>query len=541
MDYLYIEKVVKEVKEGIEKERIREVFLKEEKLSIKFGEKLFLNAYLKNPNAFFVSSRPITESKSPRLSQIKGAYVKEVILPYPDRVIELTLVKPVSLVEFEKSYLILELTGKNANLFLLDTERKIKFLLRSVKSSVRELSVNSPYTPPPMEKREFSTLKFGKVSPQGIERELYKHALKISPLNAKEIAYLFKELKDLNKAFHSFMEKHEQSKKAYLYYKNGEPKFLTTFPYSSLKELPFKEFKGKLPFSSAWEEFFKEKVIKEEIQKLKNQILTNLNERLKTLLKEKEELGRKEEIEKKAKELRRVGELLKANLSLVRPGKREIELLDYETGEKVKIPLKPNLSPQKNLENIFKEYKKLKRKAQISEKRIKELEKEILITQLLMDFVKECEEVERIKELLPKKREKKREISKRLTVFTLPSGKKLLVGRNAQENETISLKLSNPWEVWFHAKGVPGSHVVLKLRKGEKATEKDLLIAASAAAHFSKAKDSGKVPVDYTFVKNLKKPPGTPKGFITYKGEKTLWVKPEIFEEEVLKTPPKGQ
>ncbi|WP_456454957.1 NFACT RNA binding domain-containing protein [Thermovibrio sp.] len=541
MDYLYIEKVIKEVKESIEKKRISEAFLKEGKFSLKFGDKLYLNTFFKNPNAFFISDKPISEARYPYLSQLKGAYVKEVLLPYPDRVVELILVKPVSAAEIEKLSLVLELTGKNANLLLLDSKRKIKFILRAAKTSVRELSINSPYSPPPTEKREFNSLKFGKVSPQGIERELYKHVLKISPLNAKEIACLFKETGDLSKAFLHFMEKHKSSKKAYLYYKNGKPKFLTTFPYCSLKELPFKEFSGRLPFSSAWEDFFKEKVVKGEIERLKTKIVKSLQEKLKALLKEKEELERKEEIEKKAEKLKKIGELLKVNLSLVKPGKEEVELLDYETGEKIKVPLKPELSPQKNLENIFKEYKKLKRKAQISEERLKELKEEILTTQLLIEFVRECEEEEKLKELLPQKRKRGKEINRKLTVFTLPSGRKLLIGKSAKENEIISLKLSNPWEMWFHAKETPGSHVVLKLGKGEKPTDEEILIAASAAAYFSKARNSGKVPVDYTLVKNLKKPPGTQKGFITYREEKTLWVKPEIFEEKVLKSPRRGE
>jgi predicted ribosome quality control (RQC) complex YloA/Tae2 family protein len=144
--------------------------------------------------------------------------------------------------------------------------------------------------------------------------------------------------------------------------------------------------------------------------------------------------------------------------------------------------------------------------------------------------VAEIEELDKLRELLPEfdKKGESRKFS--LRSFTLPSGRKLLVGRSSSENELISLKLSNPWDYWFHAKGIPGSHVVLKLPKGEEPTEDELLLAASAAAYFSKGRSSGKVLVDYTQAKNLKKPPGTPKGFVTYTGEKTLVVRPETFE-----------
>ena len=100
------------------------------------------------------------------------------------------------------------------------------------------------------------------------------------------------------------------------------------------------------------------------------------------------------------------------------------------------------------------------------------------------------------------------------------------------------MKLANPWDVWFHAKGVPGSHVVLRLQKGEIPAEEDLILAGAAAAYFSKGRESGKVTVDYTQVKNLKKPPGTPKGFVVYSRERSITVNPGLFER--VGKPPEG-
>jgi len=537
MDYLYLEKTVEELRGELQKRRLSSVSLTGKKLTLTFGKDLHLNAHFSNPNALFLSPEPVSTGSFPPLSPLRGAYLKEVSLPYPDRVVELTFVKLLSPTEFQKFHLILELTGRNANLFLLDGERRIKFLLRPVLSSVRELSVRDEYRPPPLEKKPFEEITFGQVTPEGIERGLYKHALFVSPLNAREIACIYGEVGDLREAYRLFTEKHGQSTSAFLYYEGGRPAYLTTFPYCSLEGLRFKEFSGELPYSRAWEEFFKERVLRGEAEELKRRVLERLRKRREALLKELGELGSREELLKEAERFKKWGELLKFNLHLVKPGSKELTVRDYGTGEEVVIPLEPSLSPQKNLERLFKEYRKRLKKAEIWEERRREVEEELREVESLTEAVEGLEDAERLKELLPEvSRKGKRERKTRdFRVFTLPSGRKLLVGRSSRENELISLRLSNSWDLWFHAKETPGSHVVLRLKRGEEPTEEDLLLAASAAAYFSRAKSSGKTPVDYTQVKRLKKPPKSPAGFVTYSGERTLWVKPELFEEFLKK------
>ncbi|WP_456418961.1 Rqc2 family fibronectin-binding protein [Thermovibrio sp.] len=539
MDYLYIEKTSFEIDRALEKKRISSVYLSEKKLSIGFG-KLYLNCYFGTPNALFLSEKPVATEEFPHLNPIKGAYLKEVSMPYPDRVVELSLVKILSPTQFEKYYLIFELTGKNANLFLLDSNRRVKFLLRPVLSSVREISLKEEYRPPPLDKKPFEELSFGRITPEGIERSLHKYALYISPLNAKEIAEIYRKVGDLKEAYRLFMERHRKSDSACLYYREGKPAYLTTFPYLSLQGLEFKEFSGEFPFSRAWEEFFRERVLKEEIEAVREKILRRLRKRKEALLKELSQLKDEKELLKEAEEKRRLGELLKVSLQKVKPGATEVELYDYGSGEKISVPLDPSLSPQKNMEAYFKAYRKLKRKAQVAAVRREEIREELVSLDALFELISSVEEIEKLKGLSGELKKGERG-GKGLSLrsFTLPSGRKIVVGRSSRENELISLRLSNPWDLWFHAKGIPGSHVILKLKKGEEPTEEDILLSASAAAYYSKGRYSGKVPVDYTFVKNLRKPPKSPVGFVTYSGERTVWVKPEVFEE-VLKPPKEG-
>jgi len=122
----------------------------------------------------------------------------------------------------------------------------------------------------------------------------------------------------------------------------------------------------------------------------------------------------------------------------------------------------------------------------------------------------------------------------------LPSGRKVLVGKNGKANELITLKLSNPWDLWFHVKNLAGSHVVLKLNRGEKPSEEDIELAASAAAFFSKGKHSGKLLVDYTEIKNVKKPKNSPVGKVIYRNEKTIRTDPHTFEKFLKNGAPQG-
>ena len=113
--------------------------------------------------------------------------------------------------------------------------------------------------------------------------------------------------------------------------------------------------------------------------------------------------------------------------------------------------------------------------------------------------------------------------------YTLPSGKKVLVGRNNKENDFLTLKRASSSDIWLHTKDIPGSHVIL-LTEGESPAEEDLRLAAGIAAYHSKARSSANVPVDYTRVKYVKKPSGSKPGFVIFTHNRTLYEDPAIPE-----------
>ena len=122
-----------------------------------------------------------------------------------------------------------------------------------------------------------------------------------------------------------------------------------------------------------------------------------------------------------------------------------------------------------------------------------------------------------------------KQIKARPMRFTTTDGKTLLVGRNNMQNDHLTFKVASKEDLWFHVKGIPGSHVIL-VTEGEEPTDRDYTEAASIAAYYSKA-TGDLVAVDYTRVKNIKKPQGSKPGFVTYKTNYTAYVKRMSGEE----------
>ncbi|RUM43059.1 MAG: hypothetical protein DSY35_04265, partial [Desulfurobacterium sp.] len=476
---------------------------------------------------------PLSQEPLKNFKPLQGNYVKSINLPVKDRVVEIETVKLSLSGKVQVFYLILELTGKNANVLLLNEKKRVVALLKPFKSSVRPIEIGGEYALPPLDKKEFSSVTFGKITPEGIEKKLHKFVLGLSPLNSKEIAHLFKETGDIKKAYATFLERHESSQTPCLYFKDGSPKFMTTFPYKSLEGMERVEFAGDYPSLRCWETFFKEKVLAENLRRLKKGILSELESKERALKKELEELPSPEELRKEAEKRRKFGELLKYNLHLVKPGMEKLDVTDYESGKKIAVPIDPSLSPRENVEEHFKQYRKLLRKTEHIKSRKKEIEEELETIEILKEAVQKAKEEDELKPFLLERKEKKKE-KKRFKVFTLPSGNRIVVGRSSKENEFITFRLASKNDLWFHVKETPGSHVILRLESGKKPSQEDILLSASAAVFFSKAKNSGKVPVDFTEVKNVKKPKGTPTGFVTYSGERTVYVSSEPFKSLFL-------
>lgn len=264
----------------------------------------------------------------------------------------------------------------------------------------------------------------------------------------------------------------------------------------------------------------------------------------------KKEEGRhqkiKDELEdtKKMETYKLYGDLLMINAHLQVQYEPSIELQNLlsEENEILTIPLKPNLTIVENAQWYYKLYTKLKNRMVSGEYQLNASTTKLAYLQSILysislattresleEIRKECMDagiIKKSKKPLSYKLGKSNYIH-----LTIDEGE-IFIGRNNQQNEYLTHRFAKPTDIWFHTQDIQGSHLILRLN-----IEPDDMIlskVAQYAAYFSKARDTSKVPVDYTYIKNIKKPPGSPLGFVIFNTHQTMIVepkKPENYRE----------
>lgn len=265
----------------------------------------------------------------------------------------------------------------------------------------------------------------------------------------------------------------------------------------------------------------------------------SLNERIakltKKLGKQQEELAQAED----ADHYRIYGELLSVHASTIKKGQLFADLPNYYDPENalVHISLRPDQSPNENMQSFFKKYQKAKKGQIAIAQQIRLTKDEITylegILYTLTDPLSPLEIMEIQAELadtgyLSRKRSSlpKRSTPSAPRRFYSSEGVPIDVGRNNLQNDRLTLKISSPKDIWFHTQGVPGSHVLVR-SDGQPFGDATLLEAANLAAWFSKSRASSKIPVDYTARRNVKKPPASRPGFVLYQPFQTIIVTPD--------------
>ena len=257
-------------------------------------------------------------------------------------------------------------------------------------------------------------------------------------------------------------------------------------------------------------------------------------------------LGEEDDEAKQKERYRRWGELLKYNLDRVRKGASSVTVHDFDAND-VEISLDPRLTPVQNMNILFERYRKMKRReagsAQRIEgergrlERIEDLKRRISQTEIIglqrpPSILLETPEIDmirrgfsqKVRRLLSKKGLQKGVPTERRSPFlrfVTASGKTLLVGRNADENDELVRRVARGNDLWFHTEGASGSHVLLRYEKKGEFTEEDVRDACLLALHFSRLRSAGSGTVVYTFVKHVKKPKGSKKGHVEYYSNKT--------------------
>ena len=272
----------------------------------------------------------------------------------------------------------------------------------------------------------------------------------------------------------------------------------------------------------------------EDLFKNINNLIERLSKKISNQMAELEECKDREE--KKI-----YAELINANLYRLGKGSTVYELENYYDDYKtVAIPVKPELTPTENAQRYYKEYRKLRTAEEMLTKLIAEGREELVYLRTVLDELSRAETEREISEIRQElsdggfvKQKNQGKIKKSQPMppleFDAPDGFKVYVGRNNIQNDKLSLKTAMKSDLWFHIQKAPGSHVILSV-DGREPTEKAMEYAAKIAAYYSSGREAGAVEVDYTEVRNLKKPVGAKPGFVIYHVYNSVLVKPEIPE-----------
>ncbi len=237
--------------------------------------------------------------------------------------------------------------------------------------------------------------------------------------------------------------------------------------------------------------------------------------------------------------LRICGDLIQANLYRIEKGAAECELENFydENMAKIRIKLDPALSASANAQKYYKNYRKAKTAEQVLTQQIENAGNELDYVSSVMDNLSRAESVRELDEIRQelidegyikaRGRSPKREKPLPPREFISESGFRILVGRNNRQNDRLTLKDCEKNDIWFHTKDIPGSHTVI-ITNGREPDEGTILYAAQLAAYYSKARQAGKVMVDYTRIKYVSKPRGAKPGKVIYTNAKSLMCAPAV-------------
>ena len=488
-----------------------------------------------------------------------GGRIESVAQPNGDRVVCITVNNRDELGEAGPSELWLEVMGRHSNLTLVKNGRIID-CVRHVSgdmSRVRHMLPGLPFTEPP---RQDKLAPDTVTAPALLERleaqtgrlsqALLGAVTGLSPVSARELALRVTGLSDPDLADLDLPETAERVS-AFLQKLPalGPAQILTDEAGGRLDFFPFpyvsKPAERQQPCASLNEAMTRFYSVRDRNDRMQ-QKSASLRHQVKTMLERSEKkLTILEEALRDAADAdryRRYGELLSAQLHLVPKGAREARLPDfYDENQSVAvIPLDESLSPVQNAQRYFKRYRKAMASRKTSaEQKEKCLEDIAALEEALfaLDQADTPEDLQDIRAALEAQgllkaaktagRRKKPVVSAPIRL-TSSEGLTILVGKNSIQNERLTHDADGD-DLWLHAKDMPGSHVILCLNR-QPLTQTALLEAARAAAWYSKARGVS-VPVDYTFRKYVKKPGGTPAGFVTFTHQKTILV--TVTEAEI--------
>jgi len=467
---------------------------------------------------------------------LQGAVIESIEQIENDRIVEITVSNKNEIGDHIQATLIIEIMGKHSNILLVDkSSYKILEVIKHIgfsQNSYRTLLPGATYIAPPSTEA---------LNPFMVKDEKLFEILQTQELTAKNLQNLFQglgrdtatelERQLLNDKLATFRNFFGQETNPCL-----TDKSFSCVPFSSKTAENFDSLSQLLDI------YYKDKAerdrVKQQASELIRRVENELQKNRQKLKKQEKELLATEN----AEEFRQKGELLTTFLHQVPNDQDQVILENYYTNQPITIALDKALTPNQNAQRYFKRYQKLKEAVKYLTDLIEETKATILYLESVETVLNQAglDEIAEIREELIQtgfiRRRQREKIQKRKKPekYLASDGKTIiLVGRNNLQNEELTFKMARKEELWFHAKDIPGSHVVISSNLNP--TDEVKTDAAELAAYYSKGRLSNLVQVDMIEVKKLNKPTGGKPGFVTYTGQKTLRVTPDPEKIQSMK------
>ncbi len=326
----------------------------------------------------------------------------------------------------------------------------------------------------------------------------------------------------------------------HIVYKNKIPVEFAAIPLTIYKDAEITTYPS---ISEVLEQYYAEKNMVTRIRQksvdLRKIVQTALERNIK---KYDLQLKQMKDTEKKDK-YKVYGELLNTYGYDVEPGATSMTALNYYTNEEISIPLDQELTPSENAKKYFEKYNKLKRTHEALSELTKKVKAEIehleSISTALDIALKEEDLIQIKEELIESGYIRRKGGTKKVKITSKPfhyiscDGYHMYVGKNNYQNDELTFKFASGNDWWFHAKDIPGSHVIVK-SNGEELPDRTFEEAAKLAAYYSKAKGQDKVEIDYTERKNVKKPTGSKPGFVVYYTNYSMMIDSDISTLQLI-------
>ena len=461
-------------------------------------------------------------------------------------------------------HLYVEIMGKYSNVILTDANQVIVTAAHQVsqqQSSVRPIQTGQTYELPPLLSGAVPSLSEEisrwqeRVSlvPGAIGRCLLKSYRGLSPALVQSMVRISKldpeqsttslEAEDWQRLFGNWQEWLQKLEKL---------QFSPGWTASGYTVLGWEVIEQVTDVQELLSDYYTKELNQQEFIQLRNQLLQKLSNILEKLRLKARTFSNRLQQSEGAEVYRQQADLLMANLQAWQPGMKEIVLLDFDTSEPVAINLEPEKNAVQNAQKLYKQSGKLKRARGAVEPLLDDLQAEIDYLEQVEDGIEQIDKYQSTDDLEALYEIREELIGQKLLEgtqyirptsssdampnfhrFLTPSGFEVLIGRNNRQNDRLTFRLANDYDLWFHAQEIPGAHVLLRLEPGAVAEERDLQFTADLAAYYSRSRQSDRVPVVYTQPKHVYKPKGAKPGIAIYKQERILWGKPSQVEKYI--------